>query len=635
MSIYFTTVAPGATATAFTERGLSGRSATRVNEAPIHVFPKSPVASSLLIMVNLLHEYASATGNATTMKADMKNLFRPLVPAPVAPPTCIVSIEGMGEAAELKDLGFEDDTSIRMGGKWMIGHGITPQKLGALWKTGADLKGAALSGNVNPCGLLAFYYAWMGVGIYARGCGGRVEEHAEVSFVLKERDPKDIGTVDDGVEEIGGTRRQNLDHYVGGKKTMGTEKIATTSDLTPVIVRVDTPHDKNAFTWNITDAIAGEGFLFEYFEGMLLGGGSFVADVFLRYFSRCISDTYDGLAGIVPNLRRGFTSLSSSEQGRQLQHIYFGISASIETGSKLRILLDRGVYRGFVLQGDNALVLIDGVVRKPMDEAALQEAIRMLDVHSRNVEKIVELCGMVVIKGSNTKTIPDVDRMKNSSRYFAEEVYRRVWSEEQKTLIDTYVKDLRFGSTYWEPTKENVIKVFEHIQSGTIDISEPFYCGDELIWSDDKIRRILTVFGPQAPVLSVRSGTISFTMASPGAEDPNLRTDAEGKRPLPYLPIYLRNVSDAADMWDTIRRTHAFKMIPARRKGAGKVFDRKKDVGHIGGDEFVDFYSRLKAWSYARSGKRRAESRPDDEPDRAKKAATDATKRASEASMFM
>jgi hypothetical protein len=301
-------------------------------------------------------------------------------------------------------------------------------------------------------------------------------------------------------------------------------------------------------------------------------------------------------------LRRGFVDLQTSDAGKVLQHVYYGIQCSVETGSKLRIIVDKGTYRGFVLIGGNIAVLVDGVLQNPIKATKLQREIAAMDIHKAAVGSIIETLAKLEVKfGENS--VVDQEKALESSRYLANEIHRRkvAGDSEEEISLKNSIKHLRYGDKYWEMNPANVLKITRCITTGQIADSEPFYLGTDYAFSDNILIRILSVFGPLAPTLSTRNGNKNIALSPPGNDDPNLRIEANRTK-VPFLPIYSRGLGDAADMWEQLRRTKVLKIMAAKAKGQGKFADRSTDVGHVAGKEFQDLYSLLRTWAHASGG---------------------------------
>lgn len=574
----------------------------------ILVFPAKPVPQTFLEAVNHISSFAASSvfGQVVINPPSFNNISKSFAIFPINPPTVMINVKGISDTDEFKALGLRDEVSVDFPGKWMISSSMSLENLRKLWGMGIDLRGPSLAGNVNPAGLLAFYYAWKAVGIFQLVVGGRKDmKYTGMKLV--------DGGIEEGVELGAGIPiiGKSEEHpaiealEIKNKVSDGKEKVFDHARFRTVIAPVHSDYTRISFVSKSSDPLPQEkGFVFEYFDEMLVGSKDFVAGVFFRYFSRCIVDKAEELEGLAPILRRGFVDMFTSNAGKILQHVYFGIQSAVETGSQLRIIVDRGSYKGYVLLGSNARVLVNGVVERPRAITDISDETKALDSHRNAVERIIEiLMGLEVKSGEGADKDLDAQLMLTNSRYMAKQIQRRKVpgdSSEEENLKDA-VSKLRYGDTYWLPNSANTLKIMRCIMMGQMSDSEPFYLGGDTCFTDNSIVKILAVFGPTAPTLSVRTGNKSLAICPPDANDPNLEVVGNTTR-VPYLPIYSRNLTDAADMWDNIRRSKVLKVMGAKAKGAGKFVDRSADVGHLSGKEFTEIYALLRTWAHAAGG---------------------------------
>jgi hypothetical protein len=604
MPIFITGVSSGKLSnSAFNERGLKGRGPATVDSSGIHVFPQEPVPYTFTVAMNYIHSFFISKGvnMATIERVPFTNATKRILVCPVNPPTVMIDIKGISDTDEFKALGLTEQISVDFPGKWMMSSSMSLENLRKLWDMGINHKGPSLAGNVNPAGLLSFYYAWKAIGVYALTFGGRKEMEMD-DLLFADAGIEDVQQLKDGIHAIGDAKNTVKVFEVEEKQTEGNSAVYPAKRLAPVIVPISGIYTAARFVSSPSDPIDEEGLLFEYFDEMLLPNKDFVAGVFFRYFSRCIVDKIEELEGLAPMLRRGFVDLQTSDAGKVLQHAYYGIQCSVETGAKLRIIVDRGAYRGFVLVGGNVAVLVDGVLQYPIKATKLQREIAAMDVHKAAVGSIIEQLAKLEVKfGENS--VVDQEKALDSSRYLANEIHRRkvAGDSEEELNLKNSIKLLRYGDKFWEMNSVNVLKITRCITTGQIADDEPFYMGTDYAFSDNSLIRILSVFGPLAPTLSTRNGNKNIALSPPGNDDPNLRIEANRTK-VPFLPIYSRGLGDAADMWAQIRQTKVVKIMAAKAKGQGKFADRAADVGHVSGKEFQDLYMLLRTWAHASGG---------------------------------
>jgi hypothetical protein len=596
---------------AFEDRGLSRGSPTTVTSGVVTVFSKHPVPIQLNLLITYIHMYAMASilDKATFNVEAMNNAAKFFTTFPVRPPTVMVDVKGISETDEFKNLGLKEDPSLKMAGQFMLSSNMSYEQLQKLWRLGIDQFGAAAAGNTNPAGLLFFYYAWKMVALFQTVFGGRILDDAYTPIVpissktdLKmEKGVRRLGDVTDDYLEIS--------HPPMNEETLLLYNALTQSDAS--LLRVVFAPVRSTSTpglwWSDTSAtFTGDGFVFPFFDQMLLPEKDFVFSVILRYFSKCLSDTADGLASLLPILRSGSRKLALSIAGRELQHVFFGIQSAIETGSKFDVIVQGGAYKGFVIRGGNIRVLVGNKFVTPLSSERVTEEVKKLDAHANSVARIVEiLSSLDLLERGKGKLAVDQDKARTNARYLANECVKRAWKgSSDEDELRRLLGDLAYDQEYWAITPENVVKILTALLTDTIDETAPFYSGGETFLSSSPTMRILAVFGGKAPTLSIRTGDKAISICrEEEANDPNLKT-VNGERSLPYLPIYERSLADAADMWDAIKRTHSIRVASAKKAAPGKKFNRKMDVGEIGGDRFLVGYQKLRMWAYSGGAKR-------------------------------
>jgi hypothetical protein len=596
----------------FEEHGLSGCSPSTVPDCGIHIISGSPIPNSVATILAHIHDYAEATvtGSGFSEYTAQRNALRHYESVPVPQPVMMMNVKGFNDHEEFKRMGFQEETNLNFPGDFMITQHISYPDLKKIWSHGPDPFGTSLAGNVNPAGLFAFFMSWKAIGMYCHVLGGRFEQAPEQFYT--------VGATIDGREFAEGVvpmismPSKNVPLKVSASNpdaVMGPTKVM--AGIKPVIAPVRSVNTEKVFVSGIDFKPTTSGVLFPYFHDMLLPDGDYAAGVFLRYFINSIGDSKEAVFALAPIIRKGFKSLKASKAGREIQHIMFGIQSSIDVGAPIRIIVDKRVYRGFVLLGDGFGVTQRGQTITPTVRGILGEEISQLDSHGKAIARLTVIVASLGMKIGGRLMMWDEDRAKRSSRYLANELHKRsTKGTEYEEEINNLVASLRFGDVYWTIDEGNTIKIFDCIIAGSIDEDQPFYLGGGMWNSDDSFARILSVFGDRAPTFSIRTGGKTMSIARPGETDPNL----EGTpRKLPYLPIYKTGLLDAAKMWESIARTHSFRYVPSKAKGPGKLFDRKADVGHIAGEKFVIVYEKLRAFAYAnRSGKRGIEVEVDE-----------------------
>jgi hypothetical protein len=344
---------------------------------------------------------------------------------------------------------------------------------------------------------------------------------------------------------------------------------------------------------------AGEsGFLFPFFREMLDSDPDTPFDIFMSIFKSCIAGTPQSFAQIVPMLRKGFRHLSSTLAGKVIQHIYFGIKLSLESGLIMDTILDGGKYVGFMLRGP-AVILARGSMVPPMEHEALQKAVEGLGRHRATIQKIAEMLYVIPLIGAAQHAIDLAVCAKNPRALLQEFLKRPVSAiEEKRKEFGELIDLLTFDQEWVSKNEVEIVNCFRDIVSGSSDINTPLYDSKDVILSRDNILHALARFGPQAPTIFF--GTKVVHISAPGAPDPNLIKQGDPPRNvLPYVPVSYTGLYNAAEKWKQVRSARAIKFPPAKKGAAGTVADRKACSTLITGAQFEAFYPMLKEWVHA------------------------------------
>jgi len=468
-------------------------------------------------------------------------------------------------------------------------------------------------GNVNLSGYVAFHYAWQCVGIFQRIIGLRVKNAAKQWKYVS--DGKEFGKMEDKTAGMGYDQTdRDIEFVEVNEGDMGTSELFEGGQLKGVIEPVGClgSYDFDHFTSGLDYTPTTGGHLFPYFKGLVLASSDFVTSVMFRHFQRCLVSSEEAAAQLFPFLRIGLRSLHRTEEGKQLQHIFFGIQTAIETGGGLAILVENGMYHGFVLLGKDITIIDHGKVKDALSVEDLTKEIHDLDVHRITCHEIKKRVDDVAVT-SGEKIVVDLIRLQSSSRYCNQvmvDVVQRTDDGLNRLNLANLVRKLRYSNKYWSVTEENLEIVLQAMTTGIWPQPMAPYCLDGDLWkSTNNLIQCLSVFGPTAP--SIINGDFKFHISKPGQNDPNL-TVVDKKRKLQVIPLYMKSVSKAAMDWNIVR-TKKFLSMNGPKKGAPKnsFTDRSKAAAFVA-DKFDSVYGHIRTFAYAfdvqepATGKKRA-----------------------------
>jgi len=583
----------------FKDRGLYGSGPAKVEESSVFGFVTTTIGIGFLGLVSYIQWFAAMTwdSTATIANSGFKKVVHYVTEIPVEAPILFLSINAARSEEEK-----------------LLGMGLTksPESNKGVWIGRPDLAnvrkireefhppdyGYTPAGNVNLAGYVAFTYCWQTVGIFMTVIGLRSSYASINQWKYTAEGVEEYGAMVDKTSGLGFAEADKDTEFVECKDgDMGTTQIFTGEKLKMVIEPVACVGETgfNNFVHGLDYEVPSGGHLFPYFKGLLTPSLDFITSVIFRYFSKCLTDSPDAAAQLFPFLRIGLRSLSRTNQGLELQHIFFGIQLAIECGARMRIFVDHGIYYGFCLLG--TMTIIDHArVKESLSMSELRKEIKALNVHLFACIAIKEMLeGMIGPDGKIP--IIDMELLKNSSRYLNQVVVDAIGRVEEVPMsLEGEIRKLRYGNKYWPINEENIFIVIQAMTTGIWQFpSAPFCLDGNLYKASSNLVRALAVFGPTAP--SIIAGSNKFFITKPGKNDPNLIV-ADKKRRLPYIPIYRKSVQQAAIEWNIIRDKKTLSMI-GPKKGAEKSFtDRSKAYCFVG-ERFDEIYAAIRTFAYA------------------------------------
>lgn len=610
-SIYTCAQVSGSTApAAFQEVGLKSETSCRIEESGVHILPNGNIDLGFSVGTANIHDWCYAYEKDVLVPSGtpFRKVLQDFGTPDVTPPLCAVIY-----AAET-----EEEKSMMASAGMVVGPGSrknlwlgspTLQYLRILAKHGVPLVNPGPAGNPPLGGLFAFYYGWKAVTLACLFSRGKKDLS---SFrLLEDGEIEQTYEAEKGMQRPGSAEEEIL-KIVGGEMvtdSMGIFEIQSAKYLS-------VPHHRsnidNSEAFEELDTVFKEqGTVFPYFDSLLEPSREFASGVFFRYFSRCLGDSAVEVGAIAPILRLGFRNLSASSAGRALTHALFGVQAMFESGASLRILQQGSVYKGFVLQG-NFITMNRGLIVEPVTGAVLTKAVRDINRHAAAVEAIARMLTVQSLKdggGNEVVTPSDI----NTSRKMANQFFRRmVENAEFREMAKVEVSKLAFGDTYLEITRENVERALRAFRTHDGNMDAPFHPTLDNLVSSNPIRRVLASFGGNCP--TIQHGTMVLNISRPTKDCPLLVAKPDGRRALPYIPIYAASIGQAVKDWMSVQARHVMK-FDAPKKGNLKSFaGRGNDVFIVSGDEMIPFYSLIREFSYmgddvpdvAGKGKRKA-----------------------------
>lgn len=336
----------------------------------------------------------------------------------------------------------------------------------------------------------------------------------------------------------------------------------------------------------------GPGFLFPYFKGMGGQDVDLIMEVVAKYLYLGLgSDDEERLATMI-NLRADLDKSSASEAGRVVSHIAFGIRASLEHEAVIRILVESGMYKGFVLLSPAILATAHGRIFRPLSGPDLCAAVGELRVHDTALMKIASLLSAIPLysghPGAPHGSIAEIDPSSiHSARGLQRHFVKRAENVDQDTQaeLNLLANDIHFEEEkdFWKVDSEAIDVLAECLVKETQpDDTAPMYIYRGNFCVVDPIQSVLSAFGATAPSIWFASGRkIRFgndMKTDPAMKSTEVLVGVKDGQPIkemqPNVPeFYVRRTTlrEATDDWKRVV-TEGYVLNP-------KKLPRKQTLG--------------------------------------------------------
>jgi hypothetical protein len=250
------------------------------------------------------------------------------------------------------------------------------------------------------------------------------------------------------------------------------------------------------------------GLAFPYFAGMNTPDSMVFKDITTQHFLRLLGGSPSQVQKAYLALRRGFNSLSTTQEGKELAHMCVGVKLALQAQARLFIIHD-GIYRGFCLLGIG-FTIIDGASNWPVLDAdsliadlssfnphlegltGLLEKLNQLSSEQRGEDDIyekddlasandvIEALGKLKIGDDDdeaTEIVKELNSMLRKLQFFEPSSFRRIQPQTLTTFLEVILA---------KPSKEKILSL--PFKFTTIDA--PY---------KDPLYRQLAIFGVEGP----------------------------------------------------------------------------------------------------------------------------------------
>jgi hypothetical protein len=540
-----------------------------------------------MALAQLNHQYIRMTG---VPRSVLKSI--PALTFTMELPTAVFNYESLSPDNEtfLKTCGLGQDPNDK--GAW-IGSPLSHQ-VGQLFKLGPIQKGFR-PGLVNHLGYLAYIQAIRGAQVLSYV--GRASSFGEAANTLFFTD----GIVDTHTAHVTvPTLDGPIDMEFGPAHINVPYQYSLSTSIAAMAAPLDNKRKLEGFFTDLqTLQLPGEKNMhfFPYFHGLLDADKDFTFEIFNKYLMNCVSDSVEGVSNQRKLLRAGFRNLAPTRSGKMLSHMYYGLDLSIEQSGKITLVVENGVYLGFVICFKDAISFKHlGVLHTSKDKKEIKEELGELGKHEKNLKSIcAKLNAMLDVEGDPrySFSITDID-----TSYKLISVFRKIDFEmldmETRVSIGNLLADLRFG--HQEPIREEktVIDFLRFMASKDISVLKDyrFVITPALMQNLNDLYIGLSIFGSRVPSLNYggRDGLI-FTIPNDGANDNNV---IGSPRALQYIPFKYRSFSEAYVEWKAVLETGSMSFPRARKGKAEFVNSKQVDLRIANDPSFTDGYRMIK-----------------------------------------
>jgi len=259
--------------------------------------------------------------------------------------------------------------------------------------------------------------------------------------------------------------------------------------------------EKYSYTISQASEVSSQGILiFPFHKDLAKDDRDTVLTTIQRYFMHLLGPNETESSECFRRIKESWGNLSITPWGDELAHIYSGIRAALQTGTKLTLYVTpQNLYQGFLLIGYGYSCIQWGEDYSPMTNAQFALAFNKASPHISSLHSLLEFINF------NT----DMDRQNavatiNSTSLLSEAFRVNGYDANKETRIKELARHLSFPSDHSLPcTAKNLSDV---LQAMTGNYSGKFPVHPSALLERDLKRRLLSAFGAAAPSFLVPGG---------------------------------------------------------------------------------------------------------------------------------
>jgi len=216
------------------------------------------------------------------------------------------------------------------------------------------------------------------------------------------------------------------------------------------------------------------------------------------YFIKCLGSTTVNCLNMLSDISSGVGTISKTNYGNVLAHIFCMIDIAIRTQCRLYLLIDHKSYLGSIILGARYAIQYIREIYTPAPLEEVLEKIRSFG-HSGALAKIMSIIGITVVPES----MRSLHKMCMLGSITGSD-----WIEIRKLL-----PMLSFPQRFLSITNTSIVEVLSWILSPNEEINDNIYMHHSAVGSSDRDLIAMSAFGFSAPLFDIPGcGVIPFTI---------------------------------------------------------------------------------------------------------------------------
>lgn len=346
------------------------------------------------------------------------------------------------------------------------------------------------------------------------------------------------------------------------------------------------------------------GFVFPYFSGCLVPETAFLSSVMAEFFFGCFGNSREEAAVNYKTWVTGFEKWYKTEEGKRIQHVFLGVKLAVQAQARLFIIVSQDKYLGFAVLGCRFSIAIHGNVLSSDTAEIVRQTCADLDKHSKSLAHLCTMLSKMDLSLVGKKVEVAPRSLRNTRALVTEFRRREEISDDDWADVEQHWQNITFTEKFWPMTHNCIARavsmIMEEEREITMDL--PMYLPASLIYKNDRVSNVLSVFGPMAPSFLDMKGT-DFPIPSAGEIDTADSIDlTTGKRGLEAILVSGKKLENAADDFLNVMKKRRIRQNLAER-AAG--FRTMRFVGQAR-DEIWAALKLLPALPSDNNGKKRA-----------------------------